>query len=295
MKRRTPATLAVAGGLLITSLLTGCSSGGDAAPAAAPAAADPAAAKLLPPSVASAGEISFATDATYAPFETVNPQTGQIVGIDADLTAAIGRELGLKVVLHNIGFDSIIPALLAGKYDAAASAMSVTAAREKVVDFVPYMSAGSGLAVQTGNPYHLEMNPLSLCGHSVGAPEGTIQAVSQLPEISQQCTDAGKPAVTILQFPSQDAVNLAVSSGRVQAAMAASISLAAEVKASGGALQLAPGKDYDPEPIGIAFPKGSDLVAAVQAAVAELASSGELEKIVTGWGMPEDSVYTAPE
>jgi polar amino acid transport system substrate-binding protein len=295
MNKRTPAALAVAGGLLFTSLLSGCSSNADAGSSAAAAASDPTAAKLLPSSVTSVGEISFATDATYAPFETVDPGTGQIVGIDADLTAAIGRALGLKVDLHNVGFDSIIPALLAGKYDAAASAMSVTTDREKVVDFVPYMTAGSGLAVQKGNPHNLEMDPLALCGHTIGAPKGTIQAVSQLPEISQQCLEAGKPAVTILQFPSQDAVNLAVSSGRVEAAMAASISLAAQVKASGGALELAPGKDYDPEPIGIAFPKGSDLVPAVKAAVAELASSGELEKIVTAWGMPANSVYTASE
>jgi polar amino acid transport system substrate-binding protein len=294
MKKRTPAALAVAGGLLITSLLVGCSSGGNvgSAGAAVAAATDPAAAKLLPPSVKSTGEISFATDATYAPFETVDPETGQIVGIDADLAAAIGRVLGLRVALHNIGFDSIIPALQAGKYDAAASAISVTADREKVMAFVPYMTAGSGLAVQKGNPHDLEMDPLALCGHTIGAPMGTIQAVSQLPEISKQCVEAGKPEVTILQFPSQDAVNLAVSSGRVEAAMAASISLAEQDKASGGALELAPGEDYEPAPIGIALPKGSDLVPAVAAAVARLASSGELERIVTGWGMPADSVYT---
>ena len=295
MNKRTLATLAVAGGLMIAPLLGGCSSDDNAGPSAVAAASDPAAAELLPSSVTSAGEISFATDATYAPFETVDPQTGKIVGIDADLTAAIGRALGLKVDLHNVGFDSIIPALQAGKYDAAASAMSVTTDREKVVDFVAYMNAGSGLAVQKGNPHNLQMNPFDLCGHTIGAPKGTIQAVSQLPDISQQCVAAGKPAVTILQFPSQDAVNLAVTSGRVEAAMAASISLAAQVKASDGALELAPGKDYDPEPIGIAFPKGSDLVPAVKAAVAQLASSGVLEKIVTGWGMPKDSVYTASE
>lgn len=295
MNKRTPATLAVAGGLLIASLLSGCSSSDGSGSSTAAAPTDPTAAKLLPSSVSSAGEISFATDATYAPFETVDPKTGKIVGIDADLAAAIGRALGLKADLHNVGFDSIIPALQAGKYDAAASAMSVTTDREKVVDFVPYMTAGSGLAVQKGNPHNLQMDPLDLCGHTIGVPKGTIQAVSQLPGISQQCVSAGKPAVTILQFPSQDAVNLAVSSGRVEAAMAASISLAAEVKASGGALELAPGKDYDPEPIGIAFPKGSDLVPAVKAAVAQLASSGQLADIVTTWGLPKDSVYTASE
>jgi polar amino acid transport system substrate-binding protein len=299
MKKRTLSSLAATGGLLIVSVLAlgACSSNPAPSPAAAsPAAAtDPAAAKLLPPAVRSAGQISFATDATYAPFETVDTQTNKIVGIDADLTAALGRALGLKVTLDNVSFDDIIPALQAGRYDAAASAISVTPAREKVVDFVVYMRAGSGLAVQKGNPHHLQMDPLALCGHNIGAPTGTIQAVTQLPEISSQCVKAGKPAVTISQFPSQEAVNLAVSSGRVQAAMAASISLAVQVKASDGALELAPGEDFDPAPIGIAFPKGSDLVPAVQKALTDMATSGELKQIVTRWGMPSDSVYTVPQ
>lgn len=253
--------------------------------------ADEAAAGLLP-AARSEGPITFATDATYAPFETVDPNSKEIVGLDADLVSALGESLGVEVKLTNVGFDSIVPGLQAGKYDAVASAFSATPEREQVVDFVPYMSAGSGLAVQQGNPRGLAMDPLALCGHTIGVPKGTIQAVGQLPAISAQCVSAGKPEVAISQFPSQEAVNLAVKSGRIDAAMAASISLAKQIEASNGALELAPGKDYQPQPIVLAFPKGSDLLPAVEAAVSRLASSGELERIVTKWGMPSDSVYT---
>ena len=231
-------------------------------------------------------------DATYAPFETVSESTDKIVGIDADLSNAIGKALGLKVTLVNIGFDTIIASLQAGKYDAAASAISITPDREAVVDFVPYLSAGSGLAVAKGNPHHLSMNPLDLCGQTIGAPKGTIQAIAQLPAISAECTAAGKKPVSISEFPSQTATNLAVSSGRIAAAMAATISLAQQVKGSNGELALAPGKDYDPTPIGIAFPKGSPFVPAVKAAVANLASNGRLAAIVTKWGLPANAIST---
>jgi polar amino acid transport system substrate-binding protein len=136
------------------------------------------------------------------------------------------------------------------------------------------------------------MDPLTMCGHVIGAPKGTIQAVSQLPEISAQCVSAGRPEVSVSQFPSQEAVNLALASGRIEAAMAATIGLAEQVDASHGALELAPGKPYDPAPVAIAVPKGSDLLPAVKAAVNGLASTGALERIVTKWGMPSDSVYT---
>jgi polar amino acid transport system substrate-binding protein len=290
MNKRT--LLAVAGGLLCVTALTACSSGAGAATPSSSKVTDAAAAKLVPSSIAKRGTISVAMDATYAPFETVSESSNKIVGIDADLSNAIGKELGLKVNLVNIGFDTIIASLQAGKYDAAASAISITPARESVVDFVSYLSAGSGLAVAKGNPHHLSMNPLKLCGQNIGAPRGTIQAISQLPAISQKCTAAGKKPVTISQFPSQTATNLAVSSGRIAAAMAASISLAQQVKGSNGELALAPGKDYDPTPIGIAFPKGSKLVPAVKAAVAEIAKSGRLATIVTKWGLPASAIST---
>jgi polar amino acid transport system substrate-binding protein len=192
-----------------------------------------------------------------------------------------------------VGFDSIIPGLQAGKYDAAASAMSVTDDREEVVDFVEYAKAGSGLIVQAGNPLGLVMDPLELCGHTIGAPKGTIQAVEQLPGISAECEAAGRAPVTVSQFPNQDAVNLAVRSGRADAGMAASISLAIQAAGSGGTLELAPGRDYSPRAIGIAFPEGSSLVPAVQEAVAGMIESGELERMVTGWGLPATAVIGA--
>lgn len=280
---------------MVGAIVSGCSSahGGEegASKADGPTPRDAAAAGLLP-AERTGQEITVATDATYRPFETVDPATKDIIGLDADLVAAIGDALGLRMKLTNVGFDSIVPGLQARKYDAAASGISVTPEREQVVDFVPYMSAGSGLAVQKGNPHDLVMDPLALCGHTIGAPKGTIQAVGQLPEISAKCVASGKPEISISQFPSQEAVNLALSSGRIDAAMAATIGLAIQVEASNGALELAPGEPYDPSPVAIAFPKGSDLLPAVKAAMAQLVSTGDLKKIVTKWGMPDNSIYT---
>lgn len=299
MHNRPP--LLISAVLLLVSLTAGCSSGSQSAPqnegstsanGAASVPVDAKAAALLPASVKSSGSITVAMDATYAPFETVDQNSNQIVGIDADLMTAIGATLGIKVKLVNVGFDSLIPGLQSGKYDASASAISVTPDREKVVEFVDYMTAGSGIMVKSGNPEELTSDPLALCGHSIGAPKGTIQVISQLPAISDKCRSAGKPPVSVSVFPNQQAANLAVSSGRVDGDMAASISLAEQAKESNGALELAPGKDYDPTPIGIAFPRGSQLVVATRAAVAKLASNGTLTAIATKWGLPNSSVFT---
>ena len=76
-----------------------------------------------------------------------------VVGVDADLAKAIGGVLGLKFKVENANFDSIIPGLQSGKYDLGMSAFTDTKAREKVVDFVTYFSAGTSFYVKaSGGP-----------------------------------------------------------------------------------------------------------------------------------------------
>ncbi len=63
---------------------------------------------------ANAQTIKVGTNATYPPFEFVNEQN-QITGFDMDLMAEIAKRVGFKFEIVNISFDSLIPALKAGK------------------------------------------------------------------------------------------------------------------------------------------------------------------------------------
>ena len=112
-----------------------------AAPAGA--AKNPKIAAEVPKSIASKGTLIVASDATYAPMEFVATNGKTVIGVDADLAKAIGGVLGLKVKVVNASFDRIIPGLQSGKYDIGMSAFTDTKARQKVVDFVTYFSAGT--------------------------------------------------------------------------------------------------------------------------------------------------------
>jgi ABC-type amino acid transport substrate-binding protein len=70
-------------------------------------------------------KITFGVDATYPPFESMSPG-GQFVGFDIDLGKAICADLKVKCVFVSQGFDGIIPALEARKFDAILSSMSKT-------------------------------------------------------------------------------------------------------------------------------------------------------------------------
>src|SRR5258708_12562264 len=59
------------------------------------------------------GPIQIATDATYAPNEFVDPNTGGISGWDIDLGNALCKVMGLVCTFNNVTFDDIIAQLKA--------------------------------------------------------------------------------------------------------------------------------------------------------------------------------------
>lgn len=74
------------------------------------------------------------TEAGFAPFEYI--QDGQIVGVDVDIMNKVGEKLGKKIKFENVGFDTIVDTVSAGKLcNVGAAGISVTEARKEKVDF----------------------------------------------------------------------------------------------------------------------------------------------------------------
>lgn len=296
---RTSLPIRVVATVIGLGLAAGCtnasSTGGSSVPtgSSSPTSAtqvNEAAVALLPPEVKDKGVLTVAMDASYPPFQFFDTDNKTIVGFDVDLSDAIAAKLGLEAKQVNAGFDTILPGLAAKKYDVGQSAFSVTPERAKTVDFVNYLSNGSGIAVKSDNPLGLEMDPMKLCGRPIAAQKGSTQGIEQLPQISKECVAAGQQPVDVLLFPSQNDANLAVTSGRADAVMADSIALSTLAEQSNGQFELAPGKDYDSALMGIALPKGSPLTPALQAAVDAVYADGQFAQIVSKWNLPETSM-----
>jgi len=247
-------------------------------------ATNAAIAATVPASVKSKAILTVALDATYAPDEFIAPNGSSIIGMDADLATAITQVLGLHVKLVNATFDTIIPGIQSGKYDMGASSFTDTIARQKVVDFVDYFTAGEGYYVKSGSP--LAFNGLaSLCGHSVAVESGTTEqtdAVSQ----AKKCT-SGK--VTVLSFGNQSQANLAVSSGRADVGFADSQVAGYIVATSNGVFQNS-GTAFAVAPYGLALPKGNGMTTPVQSAVNFLIGNGVYNQILTKWGVQSGAV-----
>lgn len=251
---------------------------------------DAASAALVPADIGSSGKLVYAMDPSYPPNEFLAPGTSTIIGMDADLGAAIAQTLGLTSVQQSVSFDAIIPGIQAKKYDVGLSSFTDTKEREKVVDFVNYFNAGEAFYVKAGSPKTFTSVD-SLCGHKVAVEAGTVQE-TESKEASATCTQSGKGAITVLSFPDQNGANLAVASGRAAVGYADSPVVGYIVETSNGAFEQS-GSDFNSVSYGIIVAKGSALAPAIQSALKVLIANGTYDAIMKKWGTEAGAVNAA--
>ncbi len=260
-------------------------------------AKDDSIASQLPSSIAGAGVLKIATDASYAPNEFLKDGKGDPIGMDVDLGNAIAQVLGVKTEWTNTGFDGILAGLSAGRYDLSLSSFTDTKKREEQVNFVSYLNAGTSIVVAKGNPKGVS-DAMGLCGLKVGAENGTTQfdmltKADVDDSVVKVCSDAGKPAPEFSGFPTQNDVNVALASGRLDAYMADTPVAEYAVKITGDKFEKV-GKDVGVAPYGIAVPKKpAELTTAVQAALQKLMDDGSYLKILANWGLDDAAITKA--
>ncbi len=163
-------------------------------------------------------ELVIFTNAEFPPFEYMKGQ--EIVGVDADIAAEIGKALGKKVVIQNIEFGSIIPAVQSGKADMSLAGMTVTEERKKQVDFsisyaesVQYIIsfvdapvteisalAGKRVGVQSGTTGHILMDN-AIADNTIG--DIKLSGFTNASIAVQELTTGRLDAVVIDKLPAQ--------------------------------------------------------------------------------------------
>jgi polar amino acid transport system substrate-binding protein len=249
-------------------------------------------AKLVPASIRQKGALTVATNATYPPDEYFASDNTTIIGFDPDLAAAASKILGLKLTFANTAFDDIIPGLQAGHFDFAWSSATATTQRQQQVNFVTYIKAGVGFLVPSGSTVHIH-GLSDLCGLTVAVEAGSLEDTTATAQ-SQQCTAAGKKAIALQRYQSEDQNLLALTSGRAQVSTAGSQIIPYLVRQSQGKLKSV-GAAYDLAPLGIEFPKSAPigLARAFQAALNKMIADGAYGRILAKWGEQKGAVTQA--
>ncbi len=92
-------------------------------------------------------ELVMVTEAGFAPYEYY--EGGEIVGVDIDIANEIAKELGKKLVIKDIAFDSIVNEVKSGKADFAAAGISYSDERAKEVDFTVNYATSKQVVIVT--------------------------------------------------------------------------------------------------------------------------------------------------
>ena len=124
------------------------------------------------------GELVVGMSADYAPYEYHALIDGkkQIVGFDVDIAQAIADDLGVKLKLVEMDFDSLCNSVKQGKLDMAISGMTPKPDRKKAVDFSDiYYKADQAFLIQSKDKDTYKTLD-DLKGKKIGAQMGTIQA-----------------------------------------------------------------------------------------------------------------------
>lgn len=214
--------------------------------------------------------IKVGTEPTFAPFEFQEKDSKEFAGFDMDLARAIGKQLGKKVEIQNMGFDALIPALNSGNIDAVAAGMSITDERKKAVTFSdPYYTSGLVVVVTKDNNDVKSIKDLE--GKKIAVQIGTTGADKA----------AKVPGAKVTSFNTNAEVFLELENKGVDAVIidkpVAQYYLTKEGK------DKIVGDTMDAESYGFAFKKDSKLAADFNKALAELKKNGEYDKIYTKW------------
>ena len=122
------------------------------------------------------GQLSVASDVPYAPFEYfARPGSRRVIGFDVDLVKAAAATFGIKTVnFVDQTFDSIFISIPQGRFDMAASSISITAKRKRQALFSDsYFLANQSIMVKKGSSIRRLKD---LEGKTIGAQRGTTGA-----------------------------------------------------------------------------------------------------------------------
>lgn len=258
----------------------------------------------LPQHIRDKGVIEVGSDIAYPPVE-FKDEHGRAVGLDPDLAAAMGRQLGVEFRFRIGTFDTLITGLRAKRYDIAMSAFTDTENRQngidpatgkKVgegVDFVDYFSAGVSMYVRKGTHSSLS-NWNDLCGEKAVLQRGSVSE-DLARSRSEKCVAAGKDPIALEPFDNDQQAQTRLRSGGGDVGISDYPVAEYAARTSGGGRDFRlVGEQVQAAPYGIAVAKhNTQLRDALKSAVDAVMADGEYMKILKKRGVTDGALDKA--
>ncbi len=198
----------------------------------------------------SAEKIKIGTEGAYPPWNSKDA-SGNLIGFEVELAQELCTLMKYECTIVEQDWDGMIPALVMRKFDAIMAGMSITAERQKTITFSQgYADEVASLAVMKGSSLESMDTPeginLSLGGSDVKKALKTLTGAlagktvcTQTGTIHQNFLESGDVgSVNVRTYKTQDEVNLDLTSGRCDVALAAAVAFTDYADKSGEAVVL---------------------------------------------------------
>jgi ABC-type amino acid transport substrate-binding protein len=137
--------------------------------------------------------LRMVTEATFPPYEYVRGH--EIVGVDVEICKAVAKKLGRPFKCETTDFDTVLPLIVGGRADIAASGLTITEDRKKEVDFsIPYVKTGIVVVFKKSRPYAKNED---LKGKKVGVQGGSTSEAYVLERLGQEPARFASPLAAV--------------------------------------------------------------------------------------------------
>ncbi len=208
------------------------------------------------------------TNAAFPPYEFVDADNN-VVGIDAEIAAAVAEKLGMKLEIKDMAFDSLITAVSSGSVDVVLAGLTVTPERQESVNFSDSYATGVQVVIVTEDSAIASIDDLA--GKKIGVQSGTTGDI--------YCAgDYGEDAIS--RYDNGALAIAALLNGQVDCVVIDNEPAKAFVAANEGLKIL--DTEYITENYAAAFAKeNTELLEKFNKALAELEEEGVIDDIIS--------------
>ncbi|MER9598975.1 basic amino acid ABC transporter substrate-binding protein [Mesorhizobium sp. M0244] len=225
-------------------------------------------------------KVVVVTENAYPPLQFIDAKTGKQIGWEYDAMNEIAKRLNFKVEYQNTSWDAMIQAVSDNQYNIGMTGITIKDDRKQKVDFSdPYMRSEQFMLVRGDEKRFTDAKTFAAFKDGlIGAQAGTTPFYTAVYSV----LDGNEQNPRIKLFETFGATVQALKAGDVDVVLTDGTAGKGYVDASNDGLKLI-GGPLGTEDFGFIFPKGSDLVGPVNAAIAALKADGTLDALNKKW------------
>ncbi|MES5485116.1 ABC transporter substrate-binding protein [Bradyrhizobium sp. INPA03-11B] len=237
--------------------------------------------------------INAATTPAFAPLEYKDPTSGKVIGFDIDLFEVVAKKMGAKVNWVETDWQQLTNSIKTKRADVVVAGMSDTPQLRETLSFVHYLNNGASFVTLRSNATQIP-DTNALCGKRIANMRNSLTARALTQWSDNNCTKAGKPAVTVLETQGTADSRLQLNQNRADAAVQLTVQMGYQNTIEENRY-IVLGEPFFNAAFGIAFSKDDPQFGeTIKNALAAVIADGTYQELLRKWSLPDNLAIKQP-